>query len=973
MRNRKVCLLLAMVLVVAMVCGLVMGCTPDSEGPEVQGPTLGTDGGSSTGSVQVLGSADKFITFDILSTANPESLVTVRNKVTNTSVAVAISAVGQGIYRVYPPNGGYEMGDTYVIELGKGVTFANYQGKTAVEFTINTNVVANIKLSGGVKEFPSNIVTVKDTEKTDDQGNVIGSMTLQTNGTMLEEGEVFIITDVDTNAKEAFKITKIMSAGEANVVINYTKPDIDEVYEEFTYAGQEALNSESNVELYDSSAQYEVLENSEFALMLASFFGEKPKFNVSVNKVDDKIAATVSITIPGVVELENGTKTDLVLSVENLLSAVADTSMFKMDNELEFDVSALITNEITCKASIATHASFDEIVNVRQLIDKLTEVAEESAGDDAVSVPLFKWILPIANGAAQISYQADLAFRFAFAGSFDVIAKTTLQYNVGASYSKADGINTYAEEVKKDNDQVFESVSIKLQGNATIKVGIIQEIRFDVLSGVLGLGIQAELGNYNRLYGYFQTDNLLDENAGAVGNLYFAGGFYYDVDLKFGIKIGSLINLVDQKVDITAGEIQLYDIGERELILSINEKKSVELNAFTNVMPTYTMQVYDMVTGKITTQDIPTDLIKYEVVNNASAVTIDKDANTISVNERNVKFSNVQIQVSVDGAQATPITTTFTYTGAVVLNESNYSYDKSAENAQVVITANIGGEVIGTPVAKVGETVIANSVSQGNGVYTLTLDTTELDKLSNGTNFVQIVAGEYSTTAKVEISGNVSVFANQDSVDKNIYYIYTADQINDMIARNVNFAGKTFVLKNDINMNGAELGQISKFAGTLNGGGYKIYNYTINTLNDNVAAFIAENVGTITDITFAGKVEVEFKATTNTDYVIAGVVGVNNGRMTNVKLAGDVIVKSTGLQAFVNVDVAGIAGTAGVNATMDGCDVVSGTMSITYTFDLANVTFNAGAITTELADSDMSIESKCTVGKSYFTTVNVAK
>ncbi|MGN0765337.1 MAG: hypothetical protein ACI4MO_02520 [Christensenellales bacterium] len=979
MSNRKVVLLLAMVLVVAMVCGLVMGCTPDSEGPvdDQGGIVAGDKGGSNKGKVEILDSADKFITFDVIATTNPESLVSIKNKVTGESVAVAIKAVGNSLFRVYPPNGGYEMGDTYVIELGKGVSFVKYEGKNAVEFTISTNVVANLKLNNGVKEFPSSVVSAWGVENKNEKGEVFGTMSLQTNGDLLEAGEVFIINNVYDDTKSAYKVTEIMSAGSANLVINYTKPDIDEVYDEFEYAGQQPLTEDSDVELYDSDTQYEVLDNSDLAMALASFFGTKPQFNVGVNKVGDKIAATVTITIPDVVKLDDGTTTDLILSVENLLSAVADTAMFKKDAELEFDVSALITNEVTCKASIATHNSFDKIVNVRQLIDKLTEVAQESAGDDAVSVPLFKWILPVANGAAQISYQADLAFRFAFAGSFDVVAKTTLQYNVGASYSKANGINTYANEIKRENG-AFDSVAIKIQGNATIKVGVIQEVRFDVLSGVLGLGIQAELGVYNRLYGYFQTDNLLNEEVGAVGNLYFTCGFYYDVDLKFGVKIGSLINLVDQKVDITAGEKEFKDWGERELILSINEKKDYALQAFTNVMPTYTMQVYDMVTGAITTKDIPSDLIKYTVKENASKVTIDKETNTISVLNRNVKFSDVVIEVAIDGAQATPITTTFSYTGAVVLEQSNYTYDKSADNDQVVITATIGGGVIGTPVAKIGDVEIGTAVpTDESGTYKITLDTTELDKLNNGIANVTIVAGSYEATAKVEISGKVKWSAYRVG-NTNTYYIYTADQINDMVEKNLTFEGKTLILKNDINMNGAALGQISKFAGYLDGQTHKIYNYTINgfkTLSDQetkAAAFIGENNGTITDITFAGDVDVDLKAATNGKYIVAGAVGKNNKNMVNVVVAGNVNVKSTGLQAFVNVDVAGIAGQD--TGDMTGCDVATGAaIDVTFTFDLANVTFNVGGITATVADNDVAPSCKCTVGKSLFTTVNLAK
>ena len=93
--------------------------------------------------------------------------------------------------------------------------------------------------------------------------------------------------------------------------------------------------------------------------------------------------------------------------------------------------------------------------------------------------------------------------------------------------------------------------------------------------------------------------------------------------------------------------------------------------------------------------------------------------------------------------------------------------------------------------------------------------------------------------------------------------------------------------------------------------------------------------------------------------------------MVNVVVAGNVNVKSTGLQAFVNVDVAGIAGqNAG---TMNGCDVATGAkINATFTFDLANVTFNVGGITSTVADNDVAPSYKCTVGKTLFTTINVA-
>ncbi|MGN0797551.1 MAG: hypothetical protein ACI4M5_05015 [Christensenellales bacterium] len=1022
MSNRKLVLLLAMVLVVAMVCGLVMGCTPESEGPveeeEQNGGFVLGGGGSGTGSVKVVANADSLIYFVILSTDNPQSLVNVKNKITNESVVATIVKTGDGQYVVHAPSGGYQMGQTYVIELGKGVTFADkqYEGYNSVQFTITSKVAASMSFVGDFKQFFSEeVISITNVRTEDDVVNnttyTCGTMVLQTNGKKLSAGEIIIVTNRDDSTKQAYKVVNIILEEGSSTAFNYVLPEIGEVYDEFKYSGQEPLTENSNVTINPAAAIAE-LEESDVAMALATTYNVKPSFGINVKKEGDKIVATITITVPGVVTLDNGAKTDLILAVKNELSAKSDSvlELMKEDEngkkELNFDVSAIITNKITCTATIAANASFDAVADsesLQDIVDKLSALAAESAESDPLEIPLFKWVLPIANGAAQISYDASLAFRLGFSGALNLETVSTLQYEVGAKYSKENGVDAYANRIKSEDDKPFDSVSIEMKGNATLKVGVIQELGFEVLGGVLAIGLQAELGNYNRLYGYFKTENLLQEDAGAVANLYFEGGFYYDVDLKLGVKIGSLINLADKKVDITAGEIPGYSFGDQELITQINPLASVTFNAFNNVMPTYTMQVYDMKSGATVTKNVPADKAQYKIITNGTNGNyISIDGNIATVNYRSTfNTSTVKIMAYIGDKDINDVDINdatdkayFTYTnigyqGAVALAESNYTYDKTDRDNTVVLTVNVGADIAEAPVAKIDgkdyifeeDNKIGTTVDKGNGVYEITINPYALDVLGNGINDVEVAASAYSVKAKVDVTGKVGYDALPDKVVRNTYYIYTADQINDIIDKSnkstsssAAFAGKTFALMNDINMNGAELGQISKFAGELNGNGYKIYNYTITQINGNVAAFIGENTGVITSITFAGDVNVDFKAATGKDYVIAGVVGTNKGTMTNVTFAGNLNVKSSGLQAFINVDVAGVAG-KDETTTMTGCDVNDeSTIYVEYAFDLANVTFNVGGITSTKADNKVTPTYNCIAGKDggVFTKVNVA-
>ena len=117
------------------------------------------------------------------------------------------------------------------------------------------------------------------------------------------------------------------------------------------------------------------------------------------------------------------------------------------------------------------------------------------------------------------------------------------------------------------------------------------------------------------------------------------------------------------------------------------------------------------------------------------------------------------------------------------------------------------------------------------------------------------------------------------------------------------FAGKTFVLQNDIDMKGAVISTVAVFNGVLNGNGYTISNYTVEGEQDGNVAFIGVNTGVIKNVTFEGSVNATLAVKTGRDYKVAGVVADNRGTVENVTFNGAVNVETTTLNAFVTVKV----------------------------------------------------------------------
>lgn len=989
MRKKRFLILIALVLVFAMLAVTIVGCqneegkpsddnstlVPDDGGDDNGGNTgAGTggwsdgDGGSTSGgSTYNISEADAYISFDVVAeSANDIAVYNSKDE----AVSVEIKA-NDGVYTVWAPNGGYEKGKIYKIVLSNGATFVKYEGVDTIRFSIG-NSANNIKINSGFLTYSEKAVVSWFPESTDGYGVTTGTMNIQTNATSeMPAGTIFLI-EMNDGSQSAYKVVNAVPATNGVYTISYVKPDLSEVFEEFEYSATSKLTADSNVD-FDYMNGVETLNNSELAMSIFSMFGSKPEFDISVPEFDKDghVVVDITITVPNVVTVEGYASSDLVITVHNVMDVSANANINKETVAEEFSLKATVNNDITTTVTLGADGGYTGAVNVPELMDKLVELANESR-DDATAIPLFKWTVPIANGVASITYNADLMFRFSVAGDINASAHAQLDYEVGVMYTKADGIDAYANELEGNG---FDDVQVSLGGQAELKVGLRQDLSFDILAGVLGVGIEAEIGNYNRLYGYGESSNLIDEaDDYFAGGVYFEGGFYYDVNLSYGVKIGSLLNLAD-KVDIADGEIKGYEAGNRYLVLGVGaEVQSYTLSAMnTNIPAIYYKEMYDLVTKTRYTEAASAEEFTFESSNAAlkienNVIKVTKDIEPTTVTATFAANNDLKVDVAYKFTLADPILDNDT----IVLNKSAYT----KEGATLEFGINYNG-FANAETTVTSDDVTISEIERSDTKAVVSVPVKELLVLDNGMNEIVMNVGGKALTLNLDVQGKVAW--NQFATGSNAYSVFTADQVIDMVNSSSNFEGVVITVTDNIDMKGAEIAPISSFNGTLQGNGNAITNYTVNAFAGEKAGFIAVNNGTIDNVVFGGNVNVALEAYTGNDYAVAGIAAVNNGTISGCAYTGDVNVYSYGLAAYVEFDVAAIAALNNSN-----CDLTTNTgasdltkVNVTIKFDLANVQVRIGDTTSTSNAIASIVESatceNCANGGPWATKVTIAE
>ncbi|MCX4362778.1 MAG: hypothetical protein OSJ74_05295 [Clostridia bacterium] len=926
MKKNKAILLISIILVVAMVLALAVGCQNNNND---QDSSLGSDN-NKVGSA-LIDNAHKGITFTVLSdsaVSNAADLISVVKTTTKESVDAEVVAEGKGRYVVYPPTGFYTIGDIYKITIDKSLRFDGYnENVKEIIFTVTQDLTNSVQYVDGVLSFDKARMSGKfehfAKRENSEQQEIFGSFNLQANGAEVNKGDVILIEDAKNGLQEAYKVEECKRIDSTLVGISYVKPQMVEVYDEFTVEEARSMDAENDeIEfIYEEIA--ESVENSELAQAAVSFFGAKPTFSFDVKKVDDAIKAKITMTIPSVVAIDDF-KTDLVIEFDCTIKVNALVNVDLEGNEVDAGVIAYVYNKVDTTIKLQSGYSFADVTNLTELIEKTAQMQDAEAG---VSAPLFTWILPIANGAVSVRYQCDLTFSFAFAGSFGVTISSDFNYMLGATYDKVEGVKTFADKLEGSG---VKSVEVDLSGSAKMKLGLANTLSLDVLAGVLGLGIKAEVGNFNGLYGFMNTGNLLAEEVSVSGAVYFEGGFYYDIDLLLALSIGKVANIsigdLSKAIDITQGEIVLYKAGEESVITDIVGGNTIVLSAKETKLPEYDAFAYNLknrgntYATKVTLEDSVWNG-KYLNIENGKVTVIDPSE----------KFEQqIELEYLTSYGKVIKVKTTFVYDGTVHMDKADFDYDKSGNDNMKNLEIKLSGTMVDDKTDEVVSADVEGATYDVN-FNVLTIPYEALAAMENGTHSIAIRVNNAVCYASVTVTGTASALGYNLGDE---YYIFTAEQVANMSDSSIDYAGKKLVLKNDIDMNGAVINPIGVFNGSLDGNGYTISNYTVEGMYDNNVAFIAINNGTVKNLTLAGDVNAVIAAKTRNDYKVAGVVAVNNGTLSNVNITGAVNVESTTLNAFVTIKV--MASVAEGNTDGVSADV---TIKAVSKFDIANVTF----------------------------------
>ena len=977
MRKNRLLLCIALMLVFAMSLAMFVACADDQTEKPIDpgtpvtpdtgdGPTgdtgMNNGGGSSSSTVDGVTvvqsglSAQKAFEINGGITDFSVSIETPAGKNQIIDYILVPDSNRDDIVHLYAPKSGWPKNGTIVIELYNDAYLVEYPDADIFMFTV-AQESGGVQIINSIQVIDAEKQNAKLEEEEPDQDGVIeGTITLMGMSEGFKAGEVFIL-QYDDGSQAAFKTKTAATPANGVVAVGYTKPELTEVFEEFDVTTSTALTDESMIVIEEDLEQK--LSESTLGMAVVDIFQSSPQFDANVELVDGVLVVDITITVPNVVVID-GQSANLTINLHNDM-AVELNADIDIDTISEyFDVSADITNDMTATVSLGANVNLHEVANVQDLFQKLWTLANDS-NENPTAIPLFKWTLPIGNGVASISYDADLVFAFNFSGKIDVEAQATLDYTVGAKYSEETGIEMYSEQ---SEDNGFHDLTVDLYGMAELKVGVDQRVSFDILAGVLGIGLQAELGNYNRIYGYGVTTDLINDEEDAMnGGFYFVGGFYYDVNLTYGLKIGSLLNVSD-KADIVSGEEVLYGpFGNRYVEVGLTQTAdTVALTAKESLVPAiYEVVLFDLVTQTESTAPIDASEL---VFTGAEGLTF--TSGVVNVNDG---VKDVNDEVTVKYGNFDSVTTTYTFSAAKpMLDVNNGTVDKASKDIKdVVVTITYEG--ITKEMISVSDNAVIKNIAVADNEAVVTLDGRELLKLESGTQDVIFTVDENELTYALTLKGSVA--ANQFAKG-NVYEIFTADQIKDLTNEVYgSFDGMTLAITDDIDLGGATIAPIAVFNGKIDGNGNTISGYVIDGMSGNDAAFIAVNNGTINNLNMDGTVKVAFDGKTGNDYKVAGLAAVNNGTIKNVTVKGVVDVESNSLSAFIDIDAAMVAATGNVPVE----STAEGTVNVTVAFDLANVTVNAGGLTSTVAADGVTATIDCVNGRTnpIFTNDNIAQ
>ncbi len=553
--NKKIWTLLVAVLLIVTMSVCLFACSDNQETTAKQGSTFSTKEAKSAQTVTKAIQVNQNASFEVLAseTMSETAVASAISLVDQQGATVSFRAIdiGSSKFRITPVNTLTAGGWYTLTSADARLTFAEYDNATKLsiyvlegtgEAVFSDNVtyltggssyISNFAESGALKTFDFDALAAKQT---------------------LSMGQIVLVEDVDSGDYTAYQVLGVEETATAGIYrIAYASPNYEEVYESLSIQEQAILGENEDTVVFDEEAIKETI-SAQLSLVGFDLGAAHFDINPALDMDNKQVKIEVNVTIPDLIADKDGVNSlDLTLTfvIETKITVDTDISIGALlaakENGIQLD--ATFDNTLTFGVTIEDGAAYADTSALDAVLEKIANLVKGEEEDD-ITIDVFNWIIPIGNGIAAINFDVNVDMNFRFSGEIGVTSTSTAVVATSIFFNPSTEEKDFAIT---DSSFNFESVEIAADGNAAAYIGLDAAIKFDLLGGVISVGVGAEVGNFNKVYGTIASTNLLADPDAYYG-IYFEGGIYYDAKFLYNV------------AKITSGSISFFG-GRQEKVL----------------------------------------------------------------------------------------------------------------------------------------------------------------------------------------------------------------------------------------------------------------------------------------------------------------------------------------------------------------------------------------------------------------------
>lgn len=473
--------------------------------------------------------------------------------------------VSENTITIGAPEGGYEKGEIYTLDLkGKG-TFAEeeYRDAKKIIFVIEKKETTEVIYKDKVIETEAGTVKVKDDE-----------LTLEGE---YKEGDIIVADTDDNDVDEIYKLVDVETKS-GKTISRYTEASSDEVYETldvFFYDDvnlkEATIDEEAFVGALDGMGVLDAFIDEAYAV-------SDIDVNIEVKKAGWK-GANASYEFECVLKDPTDSKKQLTITFE-----VKDELLLKATKKL-----TMVNNSLDIASGLEFSVAGEDKAATEDSISKAIKNYKSNAGIEGsegdYEVPLVPVTIPI-FGPIAVYVDMGLTAEASFSAEFNAGIDTSVEFTQGVIYDikKKEMTKKYADI---DGDvEAYMMVHGKLDAftGAYIDLGV-------EIPALIEVGIDAKGGPYLDAEGCFSIE-------GIPKDIQSKGYYYVEIGLMFK---------ADAKVDLIGLEEKSYELMEKKKpLVEVSEHLSL---VETSLKDTYYLSDEKVALGELTAtyHDVITD------------------------------------------------------------------------------------------------------------------------------------------------------------------------------------------------------------------------------------------------------------------------------------------------------------------------------------------------------------------------------